>query len=119
MGSIEEKKAQRLRFMNELYDAVDGITGRPVDTRQLADKLGLNVTKKEDLDKIWSIADYLEGEGLIKTTGAMASGVVLKHKGVVEVERSRSEPSKPTEHFPPANNISVQYDRFTDPAGQS
>ncbi len=105
MDSIQEKRAQRLRFMDELYDAVDGREGRFADKRFL-DK------QKEDFDEFQSVAEYLKGEGLITTIPTKDRGIIevgLTHKGVHEVEEARSRPDKPTEHFPPANNISVQY----------
>lgn len=109
MSSIEKKRAQRLRFMNALYDVVDGFEGQLADMTAFLSKLGLDFDKEEDFNEFQSIARYLKGEGLITTIhtkdrGAIAVG--LTHKGVREVEEARSEPEKPTDHFAP---ISVVY----------
>ncbi len=110
---MEKKRAQRLNFMNALYDVVDGLEGQFADMNAFLSKLGLDLDKEEDFNEFQSIARYLKGEGLIETiaveSGTIAIGVSLTHKGVHEVEEARSRPDKPTEHFPPANNISVQY----------
>lgn len=99
--------------MSELYDEVDGHTNRWEDPVQIAGKAKLDISGQEVLDKVQGIAEYLDGEGLIKTIdskgdrgGRRIHGVAITHAGVVEVERSRSEPEKPTDHFAP---ISVVY----------
>lgn len=112
MSSIEKKRAQRLRFMNALYEVVDGLEGWFADMNAFLTELGYDFDREEHFNEFQSIAGYLKGEGLITTIhtkdrGAIAVG--LTHKGVREVEAARSRPDKPTEHFPPANNISVQY----------
>lgn len=107
MNSIEHKKAQRLRFMGELYDAVDGREGSFADKRFL-DKLGLDLTKKEDFDEFQSTAEFLTGEGLITTIHTKdheVTEVRLTHKGAREVEEARSRPDEPTEHFAPVNIV--------------
>jgi hypothetical protein len=108
MNSIEHKRAQRLRFVDELYDAVDGREGRLADMGFL-DRLGLDLAKEEDFDEFQSIAEYLKGEGLITTIHTKDRGTIgvrLTHEGVREVEEARGEPDEPTEHFAP---ISVVY----------
>ncbi len=107
MNTIEKKRAQRLRFMNELYDIVDGADFQPVTTNEVAQKLGLDTLPRPgDREEVLKIARYLEGEGLIKLSGAGGNVVTLTHRGVCEVEEARGEPDEPTEHFAP---ISVVY----------
>lgn len=109
MGSLEEKRAQRLQFMNELYDAVDGLEGDFVDMDKFLGRLGFDFAREDDANKFQNIAKYLRGEGLIKTidveSGAVVLGVALTHEGVREVEEARGEPDKPTDHFAPVNVV--------------
>ena len=107
MNLIEHKRAQRLRFMDELYDAVDGREGRLVDLGFL-NKLDLDLTKEEDFEKFQSIAEFLKGEGLITTIHTKdrgAIGIRLTHEGVREIEEARNRPNESTEHFAPVNIV--------------
>lgn len=109
MSLIEEKRAQRLQFMNALYDVVDGFEGEFADMAAFLCNLDLDLDKEEDFNKFQSIARYLKGEGLIEPraveSGTIVIGVSLTHKGVREVEEARSEPDQPTEHFAPINVV--------------
>jgi hypothetical protein len=99
--------------MSELYDMVDGFDAQPVETTQIAARLGLDISRPEDLLEVLKIVHYLHGEGLLVASGPSASGpsseeatrLTLTHKGVCEVEASRSRPALPTEHFPPLDEI--------------
>ena len=107
-GDLARKKSQRLRLMTELYDMVDGFDAQPVETTQIAARLGLDISKPEDLLEVLKIVHYLHGEGLLIASGPSseeATRLTLTHKGVCEVEESRSRPALPTEHFPPFDEI--------------
>lgn len=101
LGNLEHKKCQRLRFMIELYDMVDGFDAQPVETAQLAARLGLDTSKPEDLLDVLKVVHYLQGEELLIASGSPenATRITLTHKGVREVEEARSRPDRPTEHF--------------------
>ena len=101
-SDLESKKLQRLRFMIELYDMVDGCDAEPVETTQIAARLGLDTSKPEDLLEVLTTVHYLHGEGLLVASGPSggATRLMLTHKGVCEVEESKSSPMLPTEHFP-------------------
>lgn len=106
-SDLERKRSQRLRLMIELYDMVDGFDAQPVETSQIGARLGLDTSKPEDLLDVLKIVHYLRGEGLLIASGPAGEAVrlTLTHKGVCEVEESRSRPALPTEHFPPLDTI--------------
>jgi hypothetical protein len=53
-----------------------------------------------DNREVMSIVDYLSAEGLVKQLSGNAPPLIqISHRGVVEVEESVINPSKPTEHF--------------------
>jgi hypothetical protein len=97
-ASLEEKKAQRLTYMNALYDATDGSTSAAVDMWELGQGLGW------DRPTIDRTVEYLDAEDLL-TFVAMGGAISITHRGVVEVEQSRSHPEAPTEHFPATVNV--------------
>jgi len=100
-GNLQRKKRQRLRFMIELYDMVDGFDAQPVEMTQLAARLGLDTSKPADLLDVLKIVHYLQGEELLTASGSSgdAMRLTLTHKGVREVEEARGRPDRPTEHF--------------------
>lgn len=106
-ANLERKKTQRLRFMIELYDMVDGFDAQAVETTRLAARLGFNTTRPQDLLEVLKVVHYLQGEGLLVASGptSEATNLTLTHKGVREVEEARSEPDRPTEHFSPLSTI--------------
>jgi hypothetical protein len=67
LSSIEKKRAQRLRFMNALYEVVDGREGQFADMNAFLTELGYDFDKEEHSNEFQSIAGYLKGEGLITT----------------------------------------------------
>ncbi len=97
-SSLQEKRERRLQFMNQLYDLTDGSSEPIVDMFDLGLKLGW------DRSAVGSVAEYLEGEGLIKYM-ELGGGISITHQGVVEVEEALGRPDRPTEHFPPAGNV--------------
>jgi hypothetical protein len=110
-SDLERKKSQRLRLMTELYDMVDGFDAQPVEMTQVAVSLGFDTSEPEDLLDVLKIVHYLRGEGLLIATGPSGETMrlTLTHKGVCEVEESRSKPALPTEHFPPLDTIEVMF----------
>jgi len=106
-SDLVRKKSERLRFMIELYDMVDGFDAQPVETVEIAAKLGLDTSNPEDLLEVLKIIRYLHGEELLIASGpsGKAPRLNLTHKGVREVEESRGSPTLSTEHFPPLDEI--------------
>lgn len=100
MKSLEDKKADRFRFLNYVYEVTDGDEAPSVNMWEIGNKLGF--TK----DETQKIVDYLVGEGLIDYS-AMGGAIELKHYGIVQVEEALSNPEKPTQYFPPINIIQV------------
>lgn len=100
MNTLEQKKANRFRYLNRLYEITNGDSHKFVPADELGAELGL------DREQSLAIAQYLKGEGLIeyRTFGPTIS---ITHYGVVEVERAVSEPDTPTHYFPPVNIINV------------
>jgi hypothetical protein len=94
---VEEWREKRLRFMYRLYDATGGSELADVDRHELGDELGLS---SEETDRV---IEYLKGEQLLAYPGL--GGISITHRGVLEVERSISNPKQETEHFPPAINV--------------
>jgi hypothetical protein len=95
--SLEEKRAQRLRFMRLLYEATEGDTMATLEPRQLGDELELSAAQTENL------VQFLVDEGLVEWVTFGQLGIT--HRGVVEVEQALTKPNQPTQHFPPAVNI--------------
>lgn len=108
-SDLEKKRARRLEFMIELYDAVDGFDAQPVETAQVAARLGLQMSSADDRLEILKRVRFLQGEGLIAVSGSPgdAKWVTITHQGVREVEEARSRPDQPTEHFPPVSSLAA------------
>jgi hypothetical protein len=104
---IAQRRADRLRVMNAIYEASGGSEHKKVLGHELAAKLGLT---DQDLG---DACRYLAGNGLIKIKEAMnglAGGPVphwinITHWGIQEMEQSLQAPDKPTGHFPPAISL--------------
>jgi hypothetical protein len=100
MKNLEQKKADRFRFLNHAYELTDGDETPSVNMWEIGEKLGFTE------DETQKIVDYLVGEGLIAYR-AMGGEIELKHYGIVQVEEALSNPEKPTQYFPPINIIQV------------
>ena len=98
MDRLTEKKANRFRFLNALYEATDGATNAIVEMWDLGESIEL------DREATSGVVDYLSGEHLLEHR-ALGGGIGITHYGVVEVEHALSEPEKPTQYFPPVVNI--------------
>lgn len=95
---LTQKKARRFRFLNGLYEKTDGNEEDIVDMWELGSEVGLS---REETD---SVVQYLVGENLLQYV-AIGGAIGITHYGVVQVEQALSEPSRPTEYFPPLVNI--------------
>jgi hypothetical protein len=99
--TIEEQRKKRLQFMQAAYKLAEQNTMTPISSVQIGATLGF------DPPESLNIARYLAGEGLLK---GIANGVyVVTHQGFVEIEKALSKPDTPTEHFPPAMNVIVDF----------
>jgi hypothetical protein len=96
---LHERKAARLRFLHALYEASEGSTSSIVSTESLGASVGLGV------EQTWIVRRYLAMEDLLK--GVTPTSISITHKGLKEVEEALVAPARPTEHFPPAQNVIV------------
>lgn len=94
MESIEEKRAQRLKFMRALYEVTDGDELARTSSRELGTNLELTLKQTE------LAVQYLVGEELV-SDAAMGGVISITHGGVVEVEEALLNPFHATRHFPP------------------
>jgi hypothetical protein len=106
---IAQRRADRLRVMNAIYEAAEGSRMSHVSGGWLLGHLGLSD------EELASICGYLEGEHLI-TAGREYWGhhtpfmILLTHSGIEEMKRSREVPDQGTEHFPPISVIHIEGD---------
>jgi hypothetical protein len=96
---IEKRQADRLRVMSEIYEAADGGRLLWVNGPWLLEHMDLPE------DELADACMYLIGEHLIEGNKTLWNSFIpylirLTHRGITEMERSRSAPEKPTEHFP-------------------
>lgn len=98
MKSLDEKKVDRFRFLNKMYEITEGSKHMVVNMWELGSELGFT---KEETD---NVVEYLAGEYLLEHI-AMGGAIGITHAGVVEVEQVLSHPDEPTDYFPPLVNI--------------
>jgi cytochrome c556 len=104
MSNLEQRRADRLRIMKSIYEQTGDNTRDYVDLWEIRAKLDLTD------DEMGNAVDWLEAQRLIE---ALRTGTgqrtpmhaQITHRGVVEMERSETEPEQPTEHFPPLISI--------------
>lgn len=101
MINVEEMKVKRYKFLKKLYE----LTGGDELDFQEIDDLGSDLGFEGDMTE--KVAQYLNGEGLIKFV-AIGGTICITHWGVVAIEKSVAEPEKPTEYFPSVNIISIE-----------
>ncbi len=99
--SVEEKKKARFRFLEHLYNTVDGDSAYSVSMWELGAELEFGQ------ETISQIVSYLQEEYLIEPRG-LGGRIAISHAGIVEVEEALSNPEKSTEHFLPVNVINIQ-----------
>jgi len=95
---LEEKRRQRLLFMNTVYTKTQGDRFTFTNLAEIAPVLRLS------LQDAGRVGEYLVGEGLIEWA-YMGGGIAITHRGIKEVEQALSQPDRPTEHFAPAINV--------------
>lgn len=103
MVDVNKKQLLRLRFINELYDQVDGEPDNYVGSLEVGKAIGLS-----EFREVESIMHYLADEGLLEIQGFGDDNgppIGLTHQGIVEIEQARTNPKQKTEHFPPMVNI--------------
>jgi len=103
---IGERRANRLRVMNTIFDLADGLQTTMVNTDDLRSTTGSNLTE------LSSALYYLKGEFLIKAMDSAYAqmpppAVWLTHLGIKEIEKARNEPEQGSAHFPPL--VSIQH----------
>ena len=98
MTSLQEKRADRLRFLHAVYEIVEDRRDLSISSWELADEI--------EMDRVRSsyIVDYLVAEGLLQRTHGNG-GIGITHEGIKEVEAALLKPEEETTYFPPAMNI--------------
>jgi hypothetical protein len=100
MDEIKERIVLRTRFMDALYDIVQGSLDVPIHASQVADRLGLDFPINDEHQReIVNVVNYLSEKRLVKRIGTGAAGVMLTQTGVDEVEEARNHPNRPTSHL--------------------
>ena len=94
---LAEEKANRFRFLNLLYEKSGASEHRIIVMSDLGLELGL------DRQATHRITDYLAGENLLKHK--TAGGICITHQGIIEIEEAKSDPDRPTRHFPAVVNV--------------
>lgn len=100
MTTLEEKKAQRWRYLKALYEATNG-RASPYAEASEADVALASGLSGDDLD---AVIEYLINEGLAEHT-VMGPVIGITHFGVKEYERAMAHPEQPTHYFPPIISI--------------
>jgi|ERR1700691_3840611 hypothetical protein len=101
---IAKRRADRLLVLNEIYEAAGGSRQVSVGGPWLLEHMNLPQDQLED------VCTYLLSERLIEGTKTLWGVDIpytlrLTHRGQQEMERSRSAPGKPTDHFPPMVSV--------------
>lgn len=102
MNYLEEKKKNRFKYLNLLYEKSGGDKLNDQNMFELGTELGFDKKESE------AVAQYLNGEKLLEHT-TIGGGIAITHYGVKEVERALSVPEKPTHYFPPVNIINIHH----------
>jgi hypothetical protein len=90
IDSIVAKQRKRYALLKRVYELTNGDETKPII---------LEPPENIQPSELLSIIDYLSGEGLLESLADNAPFVRISHRGVVEVEESLLNPTKPTEHF--------------------
>jgi hypothetical protein len=99
MSTVEQKKAQRDRYLKRLYDFSDGNVLRDVPYAVIGQALGWD---DETSDKVTA---YLKNEGLIDFPAV--GKVRLTHKGVKRVEKSLSRTPRAARRAAPPDFVTL------------
>lgn len=100
MDEINRKQRQRFMLLSHLYDKSGASQEARFCARDLATELGIERSQAVD------IAEFLAHEGLVKFWVDQPL-IGITHSGIKEVERARTHPDEPTEHFRPLHVIFV------------
>ena len=107
--ALKEKQRLRIEYLNKVYELSNADTDSFVNGAEAAAKIGMENGQE---DEVRTIANYLEGEGLLKVatriTGSFPANVRITHAGIKEIEGAISRPDQPTEHFMPINILNVE-----------
>lgn len=95
---LEKRKAARFRYLETLYEMVDGSQAFRVDARDVGEKVGL------DQDSTKDVLQYLVNEGLVDIQD-LDWGICIAHSGIKEYEAALSNPGSSTTYFPPLNVV--------------
>lgn len=98
MVNIAQLKKDRYKYLNHLYNKVSGSTGYMINMFELGKEIQFEDIYTRD------ITSYLINEGLIQRR-ALGGGISITHYGVKEIEEANTYPDKPTQYFPPVQNI--------------
>ena len=96
--TIDEKRKQRFRFLNLVYEKTDGNRLHSVNMYELGKELGW----ADETTRL--VVQYLVGERLVEHF-TMGGNIVITHFGVVEIERALTCPEEPTTYFPAVINV--------------
>jgi hypothetical protein len=111
---IAKRRANRLRVLNFIYEAAEGSRRININGPWLLEHVGMPQEELEDA------CMYLVAEQLIEGDKTLWSSYIpyttrLTHRGLVEMERSRSDPQKPTSYFPPMVSVYIAGDNIGSP----
>lgn len=95
---IEQRRADRIRFLNRLFDDANGSELTGVNMWPIAEQLGMDQVRALDA------VHYLTHEGLIMAMG-IGGTYSLTHQGIKVMEDARNHPDKPSERFPPLSIV--------------
>lgn len=98
---MPNKQADRLRYLNHLYERVGGRSSAHVPMWELGQELGMEKEYTSD------IVEYLVNEGYVERR-VMGGGIGISHRGVRQVEQSNADPNTAIGPFPAVNVINVQ-----------
>jgi hypothetical protein len=99
MSTVEQKKAQRDRYLKRLYDFSDGNVLRDVPYAVISQALGW------DDDTSDRVTAYLKNEGLIDFPSV--GKVRLTHKGVKRVEKALSHAPRAARRSAPRSFVTL------------
>ena len=107
MTRLEQKRANRFRFLNALYETTDGRRDHMISMWELGDQIGM------DRETTSGAVEYLVGEHLMEYL-AIGGEVGITHYGITQVERALERPTEPTQYFPPVVNITHVHGSMTN-----
>jgi hypothetical protein len=98
MPDIKKEQANRLRFLERLYELTEGDLGKTLGTTDIASDLELNS------DEMLRAVQYLRDSGLVWVKN-LYGPISLTRLGLDQIEKVHSRPDKPTSFLPALNLI--------------